>query len=366
MSLAQDRSTREIDGVPVTTMNDVDVPDAILNPIETGHDVLDDFFSMEGGVPKASIIIVGGDPGAGKTTLTCDILGEAETNGNDCLFISSEMDRVDFKKYSKRFPKFGSFTTYFPTMKRDILNELESLIEHGFDLVLIDSFKDIKDKIAEQRSITKTKAELFLVDLMKRAKNGIETDRGEYYTTTMVIQQMTKAGDFAGSNALKHVVTAVARLVVENEYDSYVTFEKNRRGEAHNRLYYEIGKDYLKYDAERREREKEAVEFMDEEKDRKDENDYASVEDLMNDLDGDNSENQESDSSNGGWTGEWNSTSLSNEEHREVIREIYDEQGSMRSAHKRAQDESFFPENQSYHYFRKMLHDYDLNHYSNY
>ncbi len=346
----KDPTTKTVNGVDLTRMDDVEIPDEVYEPMKTGIPVFDDFLSTKGGVPKATINVWAGEPGVGKTTVACKALAKINGAENRTLFISSEMDHVDFNEYSKRFPEFGKFYTFFPNLENNILDSLEDLIEHGFDMILLDSFLDIKDKIAEQEGITKKKAELFLVDLLKKAKGGVETGSETYYTTWIVIQQMTKGGDMAGSKYLQHVITSDLRLVNENEQEEvrYMTFKKNRRGQAFEKLYYEIDDDEINFDIERREREKEALDFLEEEKDRKENEEFASIEDLENDLNM-NVESEgsvESDESEG----------KEEEERVEEIRKLFVENdGNRRATMRDAVRGGLWNEEDSYHYFRILL-----------
>lgn len=281
--------------VPLTRMKDLDVDQALFEPMSTGRKVVDDLISNRGGIMPSTIIMVAGDAGAGKTTMLCDWLSGVHQNGYRVLFISSEMDHIDFSEYAARFPGFAEFDVYFVNYERDIKEDVSSLIDGGWDLILIDSFKDLKDKIADQEGSTKTAAEMFLVNELKRAKAGIETEHGTYHTATIFIQQILKSGDFAGSNALKHLVTASATLTVENE-ESYIMFNKNRRGDAHRRLYYEIDNDVLEYDVNRMDRQDDALDFMEKERERQKEQEqdgFASIEELV--ADGDDTSTQSDD-----------------------------------------------------------------------
>ena len=64
-------------------------------------------------------------------------------------------------------------------------------------------------------------------------------------TTFLIIQQVTKNGNFIGTNRLKHYITAMMELRLENPknvYSSrYVVFTKHRRGTVGIRLYYDLG-----------------------------------------------------------------------------------------------------------------------------
>lgn len=363
-------TTGQVNGVPVTKMSEVSTKD-VGPPMQTGNRVLDDFFSTKDGVPRGTINIWGGEPGAGKTTLACEAAANIEGDGNDVLFVSSEMDHMDFQEYVKRFPHWGNLTTYFPDLtERDVLDDMKNLVQNGFDLILVDSFLDVKDKIAEQRGMTKKNAEMRLVDLFKKAKKGeFEKRDGEtVFTTWIAIQQMTKGGDLAGSKYLQHVVTSDLRLIAENEKEEvrYMMFNKNRRGNAYDKLYYEIDGDTIDFDVERREREEEALDFLEEEKQRKEKDDYASIDELEEDM---SNENGEAESEDGNTDDNSSDSDLYD---LEKIEEVLDENdGSLRPALEDALERGIWNGiegegvDDSYHYWRSFLTKYGLDDYNN-
>ena len=59
----------------------------------------------------------------------------------------------------------------------------------------------------------------------------------------MLIQQVTKAGVFVGSNKLKHMTDGMMEMRRESNRDgggTYMEFTKNRNGDVANRLYFQL------------------------------------------------------------------------------------------------------------------------------
>jgi hypothetical protein len=81
-----------------------------------------------------------------------------------------------------------------------------------------------------------------LLSLVKK-QNKAANDAG-INTTFLTIQQVTKSGHFIGSNRLKHSITAMMELRLENPKniysDRYVVFSKHRRGDVGVKLYYDL------------------------------------------------------------------------------------------------------------------------------
>lgn len=85
-------------------------------------------------------------------------------------------------------------------------------------------------------------AESWLLKLIKQ-QNKAQNSR-HLNTTVLTIQQVTKTGNFVGSNRLKHSITAMMELKLDNPKniysERYVTFSKHRRGDVGVKLYYNL------------------------------------------------------------------------------------------------------------------------------
>ena len=82
-----------------------------------------------------------------------------------------------------------------------------------------------------------------MLDLLDKHNKGNNTSSKN--TAFICIQQMTKAGDFAGSNRLKHMTTAMAALRFDGrgrDAERYIEFSKNRRGEVGDKIYFSLGR----------------------------------------------------------------------------------------------------------------------------
>ena len=217
---------------------------------------LDGLFSIDGGVPKATNWMVVGDPGVGKSTVTLDIIANAKASGSKVLFISAEMNQVDLYLYVKRYPKFGELDIFFP---HDIADDedprkvLESILDEGYDIVLIDSFVELQETIREHAKMTRNGSEKWLLDMMY--KQNLGQNKGKKFTSFLNIQQVNKGGTVVGSNKLKHMTTGMMeiRFVDERTQDErYVVFSKNRRGHVGKQMFFDLSAaGDVTYDTER-------------------------------------------------------------------------------------------------------------------
>ena len=225
---------------------------------------LDDLLCSYKGLPKGVNYMIIGDPGVGKTTVILDLIANItrHTKGARVLFISAEMNEIDLAIYVKRYPKFGNLDIMFVEAdfegEKKHLQEIEEVLEKGWDIVAIDSFHELQSIIKEEEDISMRLAETKLLSLIKKhnkAENATSTN-----TTFLTIQQVTKKGSFAGTNRLKHMITAMMELRLDNPKnvysDRFVVFSKHRRGDVGVKLYYNLSsKGDVFFDEERYQQE---------------------------------------------------------------------------------------------------------------
>lgn len=210
--------------------------------------ILDNLLCSYQGLPKGVNYMIIGDPGVGKTTIILDMLAnirKAQPSAR-ILFISAEMNEIDLAIYVERFPKFGDLDILFIEGGFDECGHswqtVADTLDDGWDIVAIDSFHELQGIVKEEENVTNKRAESMLLSLLKQ-QNKAQNDRG-VNTTFLTIQQVTKSGAFVGSNRLKHMITAMMELRLDNPRniysDRYITFSKHRRGDVGVKLYYNL------------------------------------------------------------------------------------------------------------------------------
>ena len=225
---------------------------------------LDDLLCSYKGLPKGVNYMIIGDPGVGKTTVILDLIANItrHTKGARVLFISAEMNEIDLAIYVKRYPKFGNLDIMFVEAdfegEKKHLQEIEEVLEKGWDIVAIDSFHELQSIIKEEEDISMRLAETKLLSLIKKHNKGENATNTN--TTFLTIQQVTKKGSFAGTNRLKHMITAMMELRLDNPKnvysDRFVVFSKHRRGDVGVKLYYNLSsKGDVFFDEERYQQE---------------------------------------------------------------------------------------------------------------
>lgn len=230
-------------------MSDIRFDPSLFRNYMTGT-VLDEILCSYRGLPKGVNYMVIGDPGVGKTTIILDMLSDIRERhpGVKVLFISAEMNEIDLAIYVQRFPKFQNLDILFVEPDFDEGAESHSfkmiseILQQGWDVVAIDSFYELQGIVKDEENITLKKSESMLLSLIKQQNKA--DNAAQINTTFLTIQQVTKSGVFIGSNRLKHAITAMMELRLENPKnvysDRYAVFTKHRRGDVGVRLYYDL------------------------------------------------------------------------------------------------------------------------------
>ena len=221
----------KLKNVKTVKMENLVFDSSLFRPMKSGR-VVDSHFSSEGGLMKGTNYAIVGDPGIGKTTVMLDMLADLQKRGQKVLFISGEMNQIDMFGYVKRYPKFGQLPILFmgDHCEDNALEVTESILAEGWDVVLIDSMAEIQNAVVDTTKgwMSSKKAETELLNLFERhnlGNNNLKTN-----TSFLVIQQVTKGGEFAGSNRFKHMMTGMAHMKWNKEGDRTFFFSKNRRG----------------------------------------------------------------------------------------------------------------------------------------
>ena len=191
----------------IVKMRDVRFDPGLFVNFSSGT-VLDNLLCSYQGLPKGVNYMIIGDPGVGKTTIILDLIANIDRHntGTRILFISAEMNEIDLAVYVQRYPKFGDLNIMFVESDfdghRHHLQEIEDVLQGGWDIVAIDSFYELQGIVKEEEDITMRLAETKLLALIKRHNKAINDTHTN--TTFLTIQQVTKSGAFIGSNRLRY------------------------------------------------------------------------------------------------------------------------------------------------------------------
>ena len=168
------------------------------------------------------------------------MLADMQAKGQKVLFVSGEMNRIDMVGYVKRYPKFANVPILFmgDYIENDPLAVLQAVLSEGYDVVLVDSFAEVAVAVVDHHGGTMKNAETQLLNLFE--KHNKAENQSKRNTNFLIIQQVTKGGEFAGSNRFKHMITAMAHIKFQPEGGRAIWFSKNRRGGQMDKLFFSL------------------------------------------------------------------------------------------------------------------------------
>lgn len=213
-----------------------DIDPIILVPMKTGT-AFDKLITKRGGALRATVNMITGESGAGKTTVCTNIADYIEENnpGVTTGFISGEMEVVDWYEECADNKRLKNLETIFLLDYIDASNYMQVLEEalSRWDFVILDSFQVVLEQIMEVLGISSKKAESKLIGLMRRIAK-------EKNVCIFCINQFSKGGTYVGSTKIKHLTTAMMFVMFDKNGDRYLIFAKNRRNgySVSKRLYF--------------------------------------------------------------------------------------------------------------------------------
>lgn len=250
--------------VKIVRMKDVKIDKQLFIPLKTGKGI-DKIMSDVGGLLRGTVNMVVGDPGAGKSTVTADVLADLQVKDKKVktLYIQGEQSLTDAGYYFNKSPRTGNVDNLFLSQYANPVKALEKTLKMGWDVIVMDSFNDILNKIKAATGMSGSAVETYLINLMIRTAEG-DNDK-KIYTSFLCIQQVTKGGEFVGSNVIKHATTAMMEIRFDelNKDERYIEFTKNRRcgDQVYKKLYFTQDKKTgeVQYDVKRFEDEAKLV-----------------------------------------------------------------------------------------------------------
>ena len=162
---------------------------------------------LGGGVVPGSLVLIGGDPGIGKSTLLLQVSTQLSHQGT-VLYVSGEESAEQIKLRAERLGDIDSeFYLYAETNMQNIRTEIEKikpdfLIIDSIQTVMSPEISSVQGSVSQVREVT--------AELMQLAKtNNI---------ATFIVGHMTKEGTFAGPRTLEHMVDTVLYFEGERQH----------------------------------------------------------------------------------------------------------------------------------------------------
>ena len=175
---------------------------------------------LGGGLVKGSLVLVGGEPGIGKSTLILQLCDKVKGEGK-VLYVSGEESAEQVKIRADRLNINNDDLMFLGETNID--NIQDAIVSINPKLVIIDSIQTMYSDEITSAAGTVSQVREITARIMRMCKdNGI---------TTIIIGHVTKEGNIAGPRVLEHMVDTV--LYIEGErYFSYRILRgvKNRFG----------------------------------------------------------------------------------------------------------------------------------------
>jgi DNA repair protein RadA/Sms len=153
---------------------------------------------LGGGLTQGSSILLGGDPGIGKTTLCFEIAARLVEMGLEVLYVSGEESLRQLAGRKKRLGLTGSFSILITNNLGDIIDAVQ---EKTFHLVIIDSIQSIYNTrlpfLPGSMSQIRDVSSRLIRELKSRE------------ATHILVGHVTKEGAIAGPKILEHMVDTV-------------------------------------------------------------------------------------------------------------------------------------------------------------
>lgn len=159
---------------------------------------------LGGGLVRGSLVLLGGEPGIGKSTLSLQMA--LATKGIKTLYVSGEESASQIKMRASRLGEVSDECYIYPeTLLENILSHTEEMKP---DLVVIDSIQTIYSEQVESSAGSVSQIRECAARLLKMAK--------ESGTSVIIIGHITKDGAIAGPKILEHIVDVVISFEGDN------------------------------------------------------------------------------------------------------------------------------------------------------
>ncbi|MDO5563962.1 MAG: DNA repair protein RadA [Eubacteriales bacterium] len=188
---------------------------------------------LGGGIIKGSLILLGGSPGIGKSTLLLQLCSNMGKNGKKILYVSGEESLKQIKLRADRIGKFSDNIEFIATNNIQIIKNV-LLKNEKYDLLIIDSIQtmsmghddSLPGSIKEVRETSQ-----FFFKLSK-----------ELEVATFLVGHITKEGLVAGPKILEHMVDTVLYFEDDNIKNlRLIRCKKNRFGSSNALAVFEMG-----------------------------------------------------------------------------------------------------------------------------
>lgn len=165
--------------------------------MQTGISELDRV--LGGGIVAGSLVLVGGDPGIGKSTLLLQMCKEISDKGEKVLYVSGE---ESLKQIKLRGDRLGEFSDSIYLLSETSISVIDGAIEKVQPaVVIIDSIQTMHDENVDAAPGSMSQVREITSVLLRIAKSR--------NISIFIVGHVTKEGNVAGPRMLEHMVDTV-------------------------------------------------------------------------------------------------------------------------------------------------------------
>ena len=200
-----------------------------VNRVKTSISELDRV--LGGGVVPGSLVLIGGDPGIGKSTLLLQVSSELQQTQGTVLYVSGEESEKQIKMRADRIPhRLDNCYILTETKTQNIFQQIKELLP---EIVIIDSIQTLQSDYIEASAGSISQIRECTSELIKFAKTT--------HTPVILIGHITKDGQIAGPKILEHMVDTVLQFEGDrNHVYRILRSLKNRFGSTSELGIYEM------------------------------------------------------------------------------------------------------------------------------
>lgn len=210
--------------IPITKIETINEP-RILTDLEELNRVLG------GGIVQGSLVLIGGDPGIGKSTLLLQVSAQLAQKKYSVLYVSGEESQ---KQTKLRADRLGVISEQLLVYSETNLEEISRTIENAnVDFVVIDSIQTIYHPEVASAPGSVSQVRECTAELMRIGKTkGI---------AIFIVGHVTKEGSIAGPRLLEHMVDTVLYFEGERHHTYRILRAvKNRFGSTNEMGIFEM------------------------------------------------------------------------------------------------------------------------------
>lgn len=184
---------------------------------------------LGGGLVPGSLVLIGGEPGIGKSTLVLQNILSIRTR--TILYVSGEESAMQLKLRADRLGRASD--NCFIVTETSLGNIFEHIVDINPGLLIIDSIQTIASDTIESAAGSVSQVRECAVQLLKYAK--------ESGVPVLLIGHINKEGSLAGPKVLEHIVDTVLQFEGDNKYMYRILRSiKNRFGSTSEMGIYEM------------------------------------------------------------------------------------------------------------------------------